>query len=56
MDVSILIKARSETSEPGILCAMKNNLSMLFRILAVNGPIAGTLDRGGVPLEEEEVS
>ena len=45
--ISILTKAHSETFEPGILCAMKNNLSVLFRILAVSGPIAGTLEGGG---------
>ena len=44
---SILTKAHSDISEPGIMCAIKNNLSALFRILAVSGPIAGTLGGGG---------
>ena len=48
--MSILTKAHSEMSEPGVLCAMKNKLSVLFRILAVNGPIARTLEGGGASI------
>ena len=49
---STLTKAHSETFEPGLLCATKNNLSVLFRILAVGGPIAGTLGGEGLLMEE----
>ena len=45
--ISILTKAHSETFEPGILCAMKNSVSVLFRILSVSGPITRTLEKGG---------
>ena len=44
---SILTKAHSDWSEPGILCAIKNNLSVLDMILAVKRETSGTLGEAG---------